>query len=276
MAGQDNYKEARMKIAVIGNGAIAKYAMQELTRRGHEVVAQVLRQERIEALSIATAPDHPRKVSSIKDLPPDTEHVIDCAGHHALALHGPPTLRSGLNLTTLSLGALAEADLYDVLKKSAIEGGSRLYLASGAIGSLDCLRAASIGHLDAVKYIGRKPPEGWLGSAAEKEIDLAEMKGKPQTHFHGSARVAAIRYPKNANVAAAVALAGLGFDETEVELIADPTITTNIHEIHAEGDFGTLTFQISGTALPENPRSSALAAMSAVSTFERANSLIVI
>lgn len=265
-----------MKIAVIGNGAIAKYVTQELSRRNHEVIAQVLRKERIEALSITEALNYPAKVSSIKDLPPNTEHVIDCAGHHALALHGPPTLSVGLNLTTISLGALAEADLYDSLKKSASEGGSRLYLASGAIGALDCLQAANIGNLDTVKYIGRKPPKGWLGSPAEKEINLAEMRETPRTHFHGSARMAALSYPKNANVAAAVALAGLGFDETEVELIADPTITKNIHEIHAEGDFGTLKFQISGRALPENPRSSALAAMSAVSSLERANSLIII
>lgn len=63
-----------------------------------------------------------------------------------------------------------------------------------------------------------------------------------------------------------MALSGLGFDRTEVELIADPAVTANIHEIRAEGEFGSLQFRISGNALPDNPRSSALAAMSVVSS----------
>ncbi|MGS4944484.1 aspartate dehydrogenase [Meridianimarinicoccus sp. RP-17] len=264
-----------MNFAIIGQGAIAQYVMRRLVERGHRVGALVLRPERAAHMKRAS-PDDPVPVTAARDLPPGIAHVIDCAGHSGLAAHGPDMLRAGYDMTTVSLGALAEQALADRLAQAAIEGNSRLHLASGAIGALDCLSAARIGSLAAVRYVGRKPPRGWLGSPADDSLDLLSMGETPQTHFKGSAREAATRYPKNANVAAAVALAGLGFDATEVELIADPTVSRNIHEIHAEGDFGSFQFRIEGNALPDNPRSSALAAMSAVQTAERAAAPIVI
>ena len=264
-----------MDFAIIGNGAIARYVMHTLVQRGHQVSAQILRPERIAQMGSET-PGGFVRIAAVAELPANVTHVIDCAGHAGLASHGPKSLRAGYDMTTVSLGALADQFLADTLAKAACDGKSRLYLASGAIGALDCLSAARVGALSTVRYIGRKPPNGWLGSPAEDKLDLMSMGLEPHTHFRGSARDAATLYPKNANVAAAVALAGLGFDETEVELIADPTLSQNIHAINAEGDFGSFEFRIAGESLPENPRSSALAAMSAVRTAERAGDAIVI
>jgi len=262
-----------MNFAIIGNGAIAQYVMLALQSRSHRIVAQILRPERI-AQPPQTIDSDWLRVVRIEDLPDPTCSVIDCAGHEGLATHGPDTLRAGHPMTTLSLGALADQTLCDALEAAAKQGGTRLTLATGAIGALDCLSAARVGGLTRVSYVGRKPPLGWMGSPAEDTLDLASMEDGPAVHFSGSAREAATRYPKNANVAAAVALAGIGFDDTNVELIADPTIERNMHEIHAVGAFGTFQFSIEGDALKGNPRSSALAAMSAVRTAERAGDLI--
>lgn len=256
-----------MKLALIGNGAISRYVQTELGKQGIEPAALILRRER-------TAPFP--TVQTVAELPADVTHVVDCAGHDGLRQHGVAALRSGRDVITVSTGALADADLEAELKAAAAEGKSHLHLACGAIGALDALNAATVGTLKAVSYIGRKPPRGWKGSAAEDVVDLDTLGPDPVTHFSGNAREAALKYPKNANVAAAVALAGPGFEATTVELIADPQAPGNVHEIRAEGEFGTFFFTITGETLPENPRTSALAAMSVVASLRAEESWITI
>ncbi len=251
-----------MIIALIGRGAIARYVSSGLAERGHQLGAVLLRQERI-------TPEAVLEVGSVDRLPEDIELVIDCAGHQALAAYGPSILARGTDMITLSLGALANPDIAGALDGAAEAGRSKLHLTSGAIGALDCLRSARSGNLTSVTYTGRKPPTGWKGSPAEEIFDLDRMSDGAETHFEGSAREAALSYPKNANVAAAVALAGLGFDDTFVRLIADATIGQNVHEVEASGDFGEFRFQIIGNPLPDNPRSSALAAMSVLAKLDQ-------
>ncbi|MCY3997552.1 MAG: aspartate dehydrogenase [Rhodobacter sp.] len=251
-----------MKIGLIGKGAIARYVLSAIDGRGHEIGAILLRPERI-------APDADLEVGSVDALPSDLDLIIDCAGHRALATYGPRILARGMDMITVSLGALADPCTEVALTQAARDGDARLHLASGAIGALDCLSAARIGTLTSVTYTGRKPPQGWKGSPAGRKLDLDALPEGEHVHFAGSARAAALDYPKNANVAAAVALAGLGFDKTQVQLIADATITRNIHEVTATGDFGRFHFRISGSSLPGNPRSSALAAMSVLSKLDR-------
>lgn len=256
-----------MQIGIIGTGAIGGYVRDELKRRGYTVRALLVLPEFLEE----TASEFPDLacVATAADLPDGIDHMIDCGGHVALKIHGPEILRRGIDLTTVSVGGLADADLYRELDQAAAESNAAVYLVSGAIGALDCLRAARVGNLRSVTYTGRKPPKAWKGSPADGKLDLDSLTGGPQVHFEGTARAAAIQYPENANVAAAVALAGAGFDETHVRLIADPNVDRNIHEIVAAGDFGQFSFEIRGNAMPDNPKSSALAAMSVVSKLEQ-------
>ena len=251
-----------MKIGLIGNGAIAGYVREVLNTEAHSIDAVLLRAGR-------DLDDGGLVVHGVASFPQDLDVIIDCAGHAALKAYGAAILERGFNLITVSLGALADQALYSSLNKAAQKSGTRLHLASGAIGALDCLQSARVGRLDKVSYIGRKPPQGWRGSPAEDAIDLTALTSGAQVHFEGSARQAALAYPKNANVAAAVALAGIGFDRTSVTLIADANVTSNIHEIEAEGEFGRFQFKIKGNALQSNPKSSALAAMSVVSKLDQ-------
>jgi aspartate dehydrogenase len=254
-----------LTVGLIGFGAIAQYVAKALPQIGAKLSFVIVREGREDAARSAFGSDI-LAIQSIGDHRPDL--VVDCAGHNGLRNHGPDILRTGVSLITVSIGALADDVLHAELKLAASDGCSRLLLSTGAIGSLDALASANVGQLDSVTYTGRKPPLGWKGSRAQDILDLDGLTGEPVVHFDGSARDAAIQYPKNANVAAAVALAGLGFDKTSVKLIADPNVSANIHEIHATGDFGEMTFSILGKTLPDNPRTSALAAMSVVKMIE--------
>lgn len=262
-----------MRLALIGDGAIGRYVQTKAAEFGHQVVALILLPEFVDSRVAET--DGVTCVSTADQLPENIDHIVDCAGHTALRTHGPSILRGGLDLTTVSLGALADVDLYSELEQAAFAGGTKLHLVSGAIGALDCLRAARIGGLQSVTYVGRKPPQSWKGSPAETRLDLDSLTGTAVTHFDGSAGQAASEYPKNANVAAAVALAGIGFDDTQVQLIADPNVSENIHEVRANGAFGRFSFEIRGHALPDNPRSSALAAMSVVAKLQQQSQHVV-
>ena len=262
-------------IAIIGCGAIAEavagYLVDHDDVELRVVIARPGGDRRAHDLygpSVETA-------SSFQEVTSQVDLAVDCAGHEALREHGETVLSQGINLITVSSGALADAGLYDRLVAAARVGGTQLRVVSGAIGGLDALSAGSVGTLSQVTYRGRKPPQGWRGSPAQAKLDLDALS-EPAVHFSGSARVAALEYPKNANVAASVALAGIGFDKTQVELIADPGIARNMHEVVAEGDFGRLEFRIEGDSLPDNPRSSAITAMSVVREILNPSSPIVI
>ena len=262
-------------IAIIGSGAIGEAVAGYLAKNQDVTIGVAVIEPGMESRARNV---YGRQVEVVTD-PCETgtsvDLAVDCAGHPALRQHGEALLSRGIDLVTVSSGALADADLYARLAAAATRGGSQLRVVSGAIGALDTLSSASVGALQQVTYRGRKPPRGWRGSPAESKLDLDSLT-EATVHFSGSARNAALEYPKNANVAASVALAGIGFDDTIVELVADPDATRNVHEIVAEGDFGRFEFRIEGASLPDNPRSSAVTAMSVVREILNPSSPIVI
>jgi aspartate dehydrogenase len=187
--------------------------------------------------------------------------VAEVAGQPAVAEYADKVLRNGIDCLVISVGALAAPKLMERLKSAARDGGGRLLLPAGAIGGIDAIAAMRVGGLNSVKYRSRKPPAAWRGSPAEKVADLEKLTGRTVL-YRGTAGEAALLYPQNANVAAAVALAGLGFDATEVELVADPDAPGNVHEIEAEGAAGRFAIQLQGKPSKTNPKTSALAALS--------------
>lgn len=195
------------------------------------------------------------------------EAVVEAAGHDAVAQYGEAVLAAGADLHLLSVGALACEDLRTRLEAAARRGGARIVIPSGALAGFDGLASLGVGGLRSVKYTSIKPVEAWRDTAADDGTRLEGLTA-PRVIFSGSARQAAEAFPKNANLAATVALRGLGFDRTEVELVADPRARVNRGRIEAVSDAGSLDVMLSGAAFSGNPRSSQVTALSAIAALK--------
>ncbi len=244
---------AARRIGLIGYGAIARALLQS-SKDAPWTVVGILRR----STSAAAPQGLPRCQSLHELLALNPEIIVECAGHEALRTLGPRVLAAGIDLLVASTGALADQAIEESLRSAAAQRGSRALLIAGAVGGLDALGAARHAGLAEVRYIGRKPPVAWRGTAAEQSVDLVKISGSAAMIFDGTARQAALRFPQNANVAAAIALAGVGFDRTRVLLFADPSISENLHRIEAQGAFGKFHMELSGIALPDNPKTSRL------------------
>jgi aspartate dehydrogenase len=201
--------------------------------------------------------------------------VAEVAGQQAVGQYGEDVLRSGVDFLVISIGALAEPALFERLKSAAQESKARLLLPAGAIGGVDAIAAMRLTGLKSVRYRSVKPPAAWRGSPAEQAADLDRLTQRTVI-YQGSAGEAALRFPQNANVAATVALAGLGFEQTQVELVADPAAPGNVHEIKAEGAAGRIAIRLEGKPSRHNPKTSALAAFSVARALINEKATIVI
>lgn len=241
------------KIGILGYGAIGQEMGDALTRLGEtgDVAAVLVRPGRD---SGPFRPVHDAAAFAQAGV----EVALECAGHAAVAEYGPALLASGVDLILTSISALADPKLVEMLRANA---KGRLLIASGAVGGLDGLVAARLQGLDSTTYISAKPPEAWKGTPAETLFDLDAIEGE-QVLFEGSARDAALNYPKNANVSVAVALCSLGMDRTRVRLVASRKLTSPLGVIEGEGRAGKFTFSTLAYATASNPKTSALTAYS--------------
>lgn len=248
-------------VALIGYGAIGQAIAAALRGDKDLRITHVLvRAERVDEIG-RMLPDGIRAIDSLTKLDPKPDLLLEVASHAAVATFVPEALAAGIDTAIISTGALADDRLRERLADSARRGGAQLYLLSGAIGAIDALAAYREGMLTDVVYVGRKPPTGWRGTPAAERFDLDHLETATMI-YEGSAREAAQLYPKNANVAATVALAGLGFDRTRVRLVADPNAPGNVHRIEASSNAGTFVIELTGKPLPDNPRTSALTVLS--------------
>lgn len=255
------------RIGVLGFGAIGRDVVTQLGARHADAQFLVLRRS-ADPIDLANA----RQVPTIEDLVaarPDV--VIEAAGHQALETCVPLLLKSGLSVIAASVGSLVQADdrgvMGDVLKAMAAPG-ARLVIPAGAIGGLDYIGAVALLPDLRIAYTSRKPPEAWADELASRGIEPASLKAE-LVLFEGSVIEAAARYPRNLNVAAALALAAGRSDTVSVRVVVDPAARGNTHEIACESSAGSARFEFVNAPAPANPKTSMVTALSLVHCVEQ-------
>ncbi len=253
-------QEDSLKLGVIGYGAISRFLIEQLKSEPDIEIVSVFAVPAVDAGQVRAAHSIEELLRSGPDM------VVECAGHEALRQCGAAVIEAGKDLLVASVGALADPALEKSLRDASKSGG-RLLIPAGALGGLEALRTARAAGLQTVDYVGRKAPAAWKGTAAETLVDLAGVKCAT-TFLECDARTAALRFPQNANVVAALALAGVGFERTKVRLIVDPDASGNHHAYVASGEFGEISASIRSKTLPSNTKTSVLAPFSLIQTIK--------
>ncbi len=201
---------------------------------------------------------HKAKCKKVKDFLDDVDVVFEAASQEAVREYAEIALSAGKDLILMSVGSLFDDKFRGKLEDIAKKKHCKIYVPSGAICGIDGVLSASIDKIDEVTLVTTKSPKS-LG----KDFDRRTVV------FRGSARDAVKKFPQNINVAASLSLAGVGFDKTRVEIVADPVATRNSHKILAHGGFGRLRAEIENMPNPNNPKSSYMASLSAIATLKR-------
>lgn len=262
-----------MRIALIGGGTIARLVLEKIQTgelggfevagllgrpggapRGRELARefQVAYFESREAL-IAARPDA----------------VIEAASHDAVREHLVPLLEAGIGVVVLSAGALLDDRLRQSAERAASARQVLFYVPSGGIGGLDALKTACLAGVDEASIQVAKPPAAWKGIpyVEQKGFPLDGLAG-PLTLFEGTAREGVPHFPQNVNIAAILALGGIGPDRTRLRVVADPALTLNTHTIRVSGRAGRFTLVLENVPAPENPKTSWLACYSALAALK--------
>jgi aspartate dehydrogenase len=263
------------RVGLIGFGTIGRSIVDlwhQLPSRAFTLTGVSVRSNQI-AQARATLPPETIVCSDIDQLL-DTrpDYVIEAAGQGIVVSHGAQILRRGCSIYMLSVGSLAQDTLRGSLLDAANSGGSRILIPAGALAGFDGLLTLACDNLRSVKYTSTKPCKAWQGTPASKTHTL-DLLTERTVIFRGNAGDAARLFPKNANLAAAVALAGIGFERTQVELIADPNVSANVGTVEAVSRSTTLTLSVA-SAPSGNPKTSANVGASVIAALRNSTSTL--
>ncbi|PWD94938.1 aspartate dehydrogenase [Dietzia maris] len=232
-----------MQVAVVGAGAIGG------------AVIETLEQGRVPGARLGTVLRSSSTESEIEAAIVAADVVVEAGSVDAAAEYIPGVTATGTDIVVCSCGVFARHDdPRDLL--AGTPGAGRVLVPAGAIGGLDVLGAAArAGASDAtVRHYTIKRPTA---------LDVDEQLTEPREVFRGSARQAALEFPRTSNASVALALATLGLDRTEVIVVADPDVGRTRHVVEWESPVGRYELQFENSVDPDSGgRTSAITAWS--------------
>lgn len=268
-------KNAAIKIGVVGLGAIGSVVAAALIKgmAGYEWVGACEVNEEAAARKIGLGADKIRFLSQ-DELIAQCDWIVEALP--ALAARDLAMKVLGADKTLVAISSAALLTYSEILETAQKSG--RILIPSGAIAGIDAISALSLQGLTSLELHTTKPPQSF-GNApyiVQNQIDV-EAITSPQVIFEGSARQAAAGFPANVNVAATLALASrMNADDIRVKITADPTTVYNTHHITVDGGYSRLSFRIENKPDPQNPKSSALTALSILSLLRRQTASVAI
>jgi aspartate dehydrogenase len=249
-------------IGIVGCGSIGRALLRAVDDGRLKVgVAGVYSRTEATAREFLSQLKTPAPFLSWSDLIERSDLVIETAGGHVVPVLARDCFAAGKDLMVISIGALLDhMDLFDLAR----ERGCRLLLPSGAIAGLDAVKGACTGRVEYVRLTSRKPPRALEGAPflVQHGISLAGLT-EERLLFSGPAREAVRGFPDNLNISAALSLAGIGPDATQVSISAVPGLERNCHDIEVEGEFGLLRIHLENIP-SENPKTGRLTALSMI------------
>jgi len=257
-----------LKTGIAGLGAIGRVLARKISDGAipRTVLAGVTSRDTGRAQAFLNEIGSRAPIVPIEKLAAISDVVVECAPAAVFKDIAVPVLAAGKKFIALSAGQLLR---YPELVALAKENGAQIIVPTGALIGFDAVSAAAEGDIQSVTMITRKPVNGLIGAPylVQNGIDISNLK-EPLCVLRGSAREAAMGFPENVNVAAALSLAGIGPDRTTVEIWADPSVTRNMHRVVVEAD--SARFEMAIENVPsENPKTGRITALSVISLLRK-------
>ena len=252
-----------MKVGIIGCGAIANIITTSIVPEDNDIDIVCFFDKDIERAENLASLAGGIATLELDDMLDKVDLVLECASPDSVKEYAPIVLEKGLDIIIMSIGAFMDMDFYNEVLEIAKKNNVKIHLPSGAVVGLDGIKAVAKFGLKEVSLVTRKSPKS-LG----REIDSEEIL------FEGKASEAVKEFPLNINVAATISMACN--KDIDVKIIVDPKVDRNVHEIIAKGDFGEFRTTTMNLPCEANPKTSMLAALSAIRLLKSFNETICV
>jgi aspartate dehydrogenase len=263
----------KKNISIIGCGAIGSEVALSVDRMmiGNVIISSFLdiKLENAEILKSKLSNNNPIVFNNFSDYIKsdtlkDVDLVVEAASQSALTSYLNPIILLKKDILVMSVGAFANPNFFSEVIKNVEKNDINLYVPSGAIAGIDAIKSVR-NSISYVTLTTTKNPDSLKDSPFFKKTNLTLDSIKKRTLiFEGSAIEAVQNFPANVNVAALLGLASIGVEKTKVNVIADPSLRINKHEIKVIGKFGELIVRVKNVPSATNPKTSYLAILSVI------------